>query len=208
MLVVLGLCLWAGVSLVAVSEDSSCRVPACPCWWCWGFVTGQEFLWLRWVRTLVAVCQLLIAVASLVAEQGLQGAGCSLCRGLIALQHVGSSWIRNRTHISCMGRQLLCHWAMFIPVLPLIVRLILDLWPFHGPLQDTPTFTGVWSWVSFPSIHQLASRLCFKVRYTFSVFHAAQDPRSPCQLLCGHTWKMMAISALLGLSLKLFCQSF
>ena len=80
MLVVLGICLWAGISLVAVSEDS-----------------------------VVAVCQLLIAVASLVAEQGLQGAGCSLYRGLIALQHVGSSQIRNRTHISCMGRQLLCH---------------------------------------------------------------------------------------------------
>ena len=70
MLVVLGLCRWAGVSLVAV-------------------------------------CRLLIAVASLIAEQGLQGVGCSLCRGLIALQHVRSSRIRNRTHVSCIGKQLL-----------------------------------------------------------------------------------------------------
>ena len=46
MLAVLGLCRCAGISLVVVGEDSP-----------------------------VAVCQLLIAVASLVAEQGLQGAG-------------------------------------------------------------------------------------------------------------------------------------
>ena len=31
--------------------------------------------------------------------------------GLIALQHVGSSRIRDQTHVSCIGRQILYHWA-------------------------------------------------------------------------------------------------
>ena len=31
--------------------------------------------------------------------------------GLLALQHVGSSQIRDRTRVSCIGRQSLYHWA-------------------------------------------------------------------------------------------------
>ena len=63
---------------------------------------------------------LLIAVASLVVEHGLQalwlaGSGAQaqwLWRmGLVAPQHVGSSWTRARTHVSCIGRRILNHWA-------------------------------------------------------------------------------------------------
>ena len=32
-------------------------------------------------------------------------------RGLVAPWHVGSSWIRDRTHVSCTGRQILYQWA-------------------------------------------------------------------------------------------------
>ena len=31
--------------------------------------------------------------------------------GLVALWHVGSSWIRDQTHVSCIGSQILYHWA-------------------------------------------------------------------------------------------------
>ena len=73
--------------------------------------------------SLVAVCGLLIAVASLVAKHGLQGSQHSVvvtrglsscgsraqaqklwCMGLVAPQHMGASQIRNQTCVSCMGR--------------------------------------------------------------------------------------------------------
>ena len=58
-----------------------------------------------------AVHGLLVAVASAVVEHGLQV--CSLqqqwCRGLVALQHVESSLNRDRSRVSCTGRQILNH---------------------------------------------------------------------------------------------------
>ena len=33
------------------------------------------------------------------------------CMGLVALQHVVSSRTRNRTHVSCIGSQILSHWT-------------------------------------------------------------------------------------------------
>ena len=33
------------------------------------------------------------------------------CMDLVALWHVGSSWIRYRTHVPCIGRQILNHWT-------------------------------------------------------------------------------------------------
>ena len=73
----------------------------------------------------VAVCGLLIAVASLVAEHGLQARGLQqlwlagsraqaqwLWRaGLVAPRHVGSSRTRARTRVSCIGRRILNHCA-------------------------------------------------------------------------------------------------
>ena len=32
--------------------------------------------------------------------------------GLVALRHVGSSWIRDRTRVSCIGGWILYHWAI------------------------------------------------------------------------------------------------
>ena len=66
---------------------------------------------------------LLIAVASLVAEHGLQArrlSSCGLralecrlsswwCMGLVAPWHVGSSWTRARTCVPCIGRRILNH---------------------------------------------------------------------------------------------------
>ena len=35
----------------------------------------------------------------------------SVARGLVAPQHVASSWIRDRTRVSCIGRWIPYHWA-------------------------------------------------------------------------------------------------
>ena len=89
------------------------------------------YFWLCWV--LVAACRLslvvasggyslvavfgpLSAVASLVIElglwvQGLQWVWLSCGSGLAALRLVGSSWTRDRTHVPCIGRWILTHWA-------------------------------------------------------------------------------------------------
>ena len=32
-------------------------------------------------------------------------------RGLVAPRHVGSSWTRDQTHVPCIGRWILHHWA-------------------------------------------------------------------------------------------------
>ena len=72
--------------------------------------------------SLVAVLQVLIAEASFVVGCGLKAAGASVVAarglyraqaqwlwhmGLVAPQHVGSSQTRDRTHVSCIGRQIL-----------------------------------------------------------------------------------------------------
>ena len=82
----------AGFSLLAVSRgDSSCGA--------WAFF---------------------IAVASRVAEQGPKALGFSSCSSW-ALEHrlsscaawqMGSSRIRDRTRVSCIGRWILYHWAI------------------------------------------------------------------------------------------------
>ena len=71
----------------------------------------------------VAVCRLLIAVASFVVDHGLQARGLQQLRlagsraqvqqlwrtGLVALWHVGSSQTRAQTHVTCIGRWILNH---------------------------------------------------------------------------------------------------
>ena len=73
----------------------------------------------------VAVCRLLIAVASLVVEHGLQARGLQQLwlmgpraqaqqlwhTGLAVPRHVGFSGTRARTRVSCIGRWILNHCA-------------------------------------------------------------------------------------------------
>ena len=82
--------------------------------------------------SLVAMCGLLIAVASLVVEHQLLGLQASVvaafelrvaapgpraqaqwlsCTGLAVLWHVASSWIKDQTCGSCIGGWILHHWA-------------------------------------------------------------------------------------------------
>ena len=47
--------------------------------------------------------------------------------GLVALQYVGTSWTRNQTHLSCIGRQTLLLSHLGSPVI--VIRLLLwDGW--------------------------------------------------------------------------------
>ena len=59
--------------------------------------------------------------------------------GVFALQHEGSSWIRNQTHVPCTGRQILHHWATREAprVLVLSMRTPL-LWPNNLPKALPP----------------------------------------------------------------------
>ena len=61
----------------------------------------------------VAVCGVLIAVASLVAECGLQARRLQQLwhTGLAAPRHMGSSPTRARTCVPCIGRRILNHCA-------------------------------------------------------------------------------------------------
>ena len=59
-------------------------------------------------------------------EQALE---CMGFTGLAVLQHVGSSWIRDGTHVPCIGRWILNHWItreVPHPHLFFIMRIILD----------------------------------------------------------------------------------
>ena len=101
--------------------------------WVGSPLLSAGFLQLPYSRShsLVGVCGLLTAGASLV-EHGLWAQGpavvvaCGLGSwgswaraqapwlqhmGLVAQQHVGSSQVKDWTHVSCIGRQILYHWA-------------------------------------------------------------------------------------------------
>ena len=86
----------------------------------WGFHCGlRAFSSCRQQRLLfVVVRRLLMAVASLVAELW--------CTGLVAPQHVGSSWTRDQTCVPCIGRRILNPWPT--RELPFKERSFLYVW--------------------------------------------------------------------------------
>ena len=84
--------------------------------------------------------------------------------GVVAPQHVGSSWIRNRTYVSCIGRWILYHWATreactlsfrFLAnvYIQAYLRDIVGLVPDHGDKENTAI-----KWVIqifwFPSVYK------------------------------------------------------
>ena len=88
----------------------------------------------------VAVGRPLIAVASLVAEYGLQACGLQQLwladsraqaqqlwhMGLVAPWHVGSSQTKDRTCVSCIGRWILIHCATReVPIILFLLSVIL-----------------------------------------------------------------------------------
>ena len=73
----------------------------------------------EWGLLFISVCRPLTVAASFVAEHRLQTRRLSSCdsrvqlwlTGPVALRHVGSSQTRARTHVPCIGRQILNHCA-------------------------------------------------------------------------------------------------
>ena len=61
----------------------------------------------------IVVCRPLIVMASLVAEHGLEAH-----RLMAALQHVGSSWTRDWTHVPSLSRQILNHCIREVSPVP------------------------------------------------------------------------------------------
>ena len=101
---------------------------------CWVFVAAHGLFSVCGEQGLlfVVVIRLLIVVASLVGSMGSRCVGFSSCgtwaqqlwltgcraqaqqlwcTGFVALQHVGSSQIRARTHVPCIGRRILNHYT-------------------------------------------------------------------------------------------------
>ena len=79
-------------------------------WLCWVFlaVCGLSLVGV----SLVAVDRLLFVMASCCKAQALGMRAQKLwCTGLVAPWHVGFSQTSDRTHIPCIGRQILNHWA-------------------------------------------------------------------------------------------------
>ena len=87
----------------------------CLCCCVWAFSSCG-----KWGLLLVVVWELLIAVASLVAEATLGPTSFSSCCwaqylwpiGLAAPKHVESCWMRDGTHVPCIGWWILHHWAI------------------------------------------------------------------------------------------------
>ena len=108
---------WSGMPLppplVAVSGGlfCSCSVRASHCG---GFSCCKAQAQGTWVS--VAVACVLVVVAP-----GLQSPCSAVVHRLIALRHVGSSRIRNRAHVFCIGKRILYHWFC-------TPNCVLDVW--------------------------------------------------------------------------------
>ena len=117
----------------------------------------------------VAVCRLLIAVASLVVEHRLQAHGLQQLwhmgstaqaqqlwhTGLVAPRHVGSSRTRARTRVPCTGRRILNHCAT--REVPYIILSSVN--PYSVLIYQVNTTTS-----RSPSIHQVLSKSCSGLR--------------------------------------------
>ena len=111
------------LSLVAASRGYSSL-------WCTGFS-------LRWLLLLRSI--------------GSRSTGFSSCgtrsqqlwhTGLVAPQHVGSSWTRAQTHVPCIGRQILNHCATReVPICIFLIQTQSHLLKvnFHNPTSDLLT---------------------------------------------------------------------
>ena len=65
-----------------------------------------------WGLLFLVLHRLLLAVASVVVEHRLLSLGSGVAaHGLVALRHVGSSWTRDQTSVSCIARRTLNLWT-------------------------------------------------------------------------------------------------
>ena len=126
----------------------------CTCFWPCCVLTAAGFVWvLRAGRLSRCTHRLLAAVSSLAAD-------CRLCTGPVSVAHGlscskarGVSWTRDQTHVSCIGGQILHHWAPGKPT-----NIVLN-WPRFFYLSFLP---------AAPVVYKLYRTFC-----SFSV-----DPRT------------------------------
>ena len=65
-----------------------------------------------WGLLFLVLHRLLLAVASIVVEHRLLSLGSGVAAHcLVALRHVGSSWTRDQTSVSCIARRTLNLWT-------------------------------------------------------------------------------------------------
>ena len=96
-------------------------------WLCWVFVVARGLSRAAAGRgcSLAAVGWLLTAVASPVAERGLEGTWPSgAVLRLSAVWHVDSFWSRDQTCVPCTGRWMLHHWTTREPQNSLLMQLV------------------------------------------------------------------------------------
>lgn len=77
------------------------------------------YLWPGWVSVAIrGYSPVAASTGCSLVVMWLRPVGCGVCGpqqlwcpGLVASQHVGSSWTRDWTCVACIGRQILNHWA-------------------------------------------------------------------------------------------------
>ena len=120
----LGLCYCAGFSLLVVGRAPLCGGVGVSHWggfsccgaWALGDLQAQ---WLQFPRSRAQVQHL-------------------WHMGLVAPWHVGSSWIRDQTHFSCFGRQILHYWATRE-----VHCFVLNCWSINS-ISHALLFLGTW----------------------------------------------------------------
>ena len=130
----------------------------------------------------IVTYELLITVASLIAEHSLQAHGLQqfCCMGLDAQQHVGSSWTKDQTHVPCIDWWILIHsTTREIPDSPL-----LNCKSASSPILYRPSMLCFW-----PS-----SLLTLRQLQTCSYFVYYSSPSLECRLqeagrsVCARVW--------------------
>ena len=128
--------------------------------------------------------------------------------GLAACWHLGSSWIRDGTHVSCDGRQILCHQGSTVILLIYSFTCGVDLfscnWPLAVPLVNC-----------LLPFHQFFLRLSFlnwciccsvTVRSNFLRPQEPQHARLLCPSLSPWVLKLMSIKSVMPSNHLILCR--
>ena len=130
-------------------------------------VNNKGFSWRKWLNEKKSnvVVGWLITTKMCKEPEKIVGAsdcgGFSCCRaltlghtGLFASQHVGSSWVRDWTHVTCTGRHILYHWTTrktlfcFVSFIFFFFAVVVIVVVVCGKVSGSrkPTETWIWVW--------------------------------------------------------------
>ena len=85
--------------------------------------------------------------------------------GLVAQQHVESSWTRDQTHVLCIGRQILTHcntWEVFIQ----------EFYGFRVIFRSLNHFEFIFEY----GLREWSNLIVFHIAIQFSQYHLLQTP--------------------------------